>query len=350
MTATPRTSLLVTGGAGFIGSHFVRSWLATHPADTVVTFDLLTYAGSRDRLAALKADTRHRFIQGDICDAAAVRRAISGCRLVVHCAAETHVDRSITDAAPFLRTNVEGTYTLLQEARTAGVSRFLHVSTDEVYGPVERGAVDEQAPLSPRSPYAASKAAGDLLAQSFRDTFGFPVIVARPTNIYGPGQFPEKFIPLCITNACAGVPVPIYGDGQQRRAWLFVDDACDALRILVERGTAGEVYNVASGDERANLDTAAMVLAKLGRPQELLQRVADRPGHDRRYAMDDAKLRALGWQPQTPFAQGLEATIDWYRANEAWWKPLTQTLREDAYHWLNRTPGPLAHPAPRRVG
>ena len=176
------------------------------------------------------------------------------------------------------------------------------------------------------------------------------MIVARPTNIYGPGQFPEKFIPLCITNACAGLPVPIYGDGQQRRAWLFIDDLCHALRTLVERGTAGEVYNVAGGAEQANLDTASMVLARLGRPGELLQHVADRPGHDRRYAMTDAKLRALGWRPRTPFAQGLEATIDWYRGNDAWWKPLAQQLREDAYHWLDRTPGPIAQRTSRPVG
>ena len=344
------TGVLVTGGAGFIGSHFIRSWLAAHPDETVVNLDLLTYAGSRGRLADLEGEARHQFIEGDICDAALVRRALSGCRIVVHFAAETHVDRSITNAAPFLRTNIEGTYTLLQEARAAGVSRFLHVSTDEVYGPVEQGAVDERAPLSPRSPYAASKAAGDLLAQSFRQTYGFPVIVARPTNIYGPGQFPEKFIPLCITNACAGLPVPIYGDGQQRRAWLFIGDLCAALRILVERGTDGEVYNVAGGAEQANLEVASIILARLGRPRQLLQSVADRPGHDRRYAMTDAKLRALGWQPRTPFAEGLEATIGWYRAHDAWWKPLAHKLREDAYHWLDRTPRPIAQHTPRPVG
>ncbi len=350
MTAAADARVLVTGGAGFIGSHFVRSWLRAYPDAVVVNVDLLTYAGSRARLADLEADRRYQFLRGDICDAACLRRALDGCQLVVHCAAETHVDRSITNATPFLRTNVEGTYTLLQEARAAGVRRFLHISTDEVYGPVERGAVDERARLSPRNPYAASKAAGDLLAQFFRETYGFPVVVARLTNIYGPGQFPEKFIPLCITNGFDEVPVPIYGDGQQRRAWLFVDDLCEALCALLERGIAGEVYNVAGGTEQTNLETASAILSRLGRPHQLLQGVADRPAHDRRYAMDDAKLRALGWQPRTPFAQGLEATTDWYRAHEAWWKPLTQQLREDAYHWLNRAPRTVAHQAPRPVG
>ena len=350
MTGAADTRVLVTGGAGFIGSHFIRSWLTAHPDTAVVNVDLLTYAGSCARLADLAADRRYRFIQGDIGDAACLRRALDGCQLVVHCAAETHVDRSIVDATPFLRTNVEGTYTLLQESRAAGVRRFLHISTDEVYGPVEQGVVDERARLSPRSPYAASKAAGDLLAQSCWQTYGVPVIVARPTNIYGPGQFPEKFIPLCITNGFDSVPVPIYGDGLQRRAWLFVDDLCEALRALLERGLLGEVYNIAGGAEQTNRETASAILSRLGRSAQLLQGVADRPAHDRRYAMDDAKLRALGWQPRIPFAQGLEATIDWYRVHEAWWKPLTQQLREDAYHWLNRSPRTVAHQAPRPVG
>ncbi|MBI2495535.1 MAG: GDP-mannose 4,6-dehydratase, partial [Candidatus Omnitrophica bacterium] len=251
-------------------------------------------------------------------------------------AAESHVDRSITDAAPFIRTNVEGTSVLLQQAQRQGIQRFIQISTDEVYGPVLDGAVDEQAPLSPRSPYAASKAAGDLLAQAFHKTYRVPVIVVRPTNIYGPGQFPEKFIPLSITNATEGLPIPIYGDGRQRRAWLFAADLCEALDVVIRRGAIGEIYNVAGGMEQANLETAEAILASLGRSQALLELVTDRPGHDRRYAMDDAKLRALGWRPQVSFEQGLQETIAWYRAHTDWWRPLVQKLREDPYHWLNR--------------
>jgi dTDP-glucose 4,6-dehydratase len=262
---------------------------------------------------------------------------MQGCETVVHLAGETHVDRSISQAAPFVRTNVEGTYVVLQSARAARVSRFVHVSTDEVYGDIAQGAADEDARLAPSSPYAASKAAGDLLAQAFGSTYGLPVVVARPANIYGPAQFPEKFIPLCITNGYDGRRVPVYGDGQQRRGWLYIDDACRALRLLAERGAAGEVYNVAGGHEQANRETALAILEGLGRTGALLEPVADRPGHDRRYAMDDTKLRALGWRPSTPFTDGLAATIDWYRTHESWWRPLADQLRRDAYHWLNTT-------------
>ncbi len=227
------------------------------------------------------------------------------------------------------------------------MARLVYLSTDEVYGPVPEGAVDESAPLAPRSPYAASKAAGDLLAQAYAHTYRLPVLVARPTNVYGPGQFPEKFLPLVITNLLDGRPVPIYGDGQQRRSWLFVTDLCEALIRLLEQGRPGEVYNIGSGHEQANLDTAAQVLGLVGASRELIRFVADRPGHDRRYAMQDGKLRALGWQPRTPFSQGLAQTIDWYRAHEDWWRPLAQGLREDPYHWLNRAPRPGA---PRASG
>lgn len=341
--------LLVTGGAGFIGSHFIRLWLTRHPADHVVNLDLLTYAGSRDRLADLEGSSCYRFLQGNICDPHVVRAAMSGCQVVVHCAAETHVDRSITDATPFVRANVEGTQVLLQEACAQRIQRFLHLSTDEVYGPILQGAVDERAPLAPRSPYAASKAAGDLLAQAFHKTYGLPVIIARPTNIYGPGQFLEKFIPLCITNGVDGLPLPIYGDGQQRRAWLFVRDVCEALEVIVERGVVGAVYNVAGGSEQANLEVAKQILASLGRSHELIAFVADRPGHDRRYAMRDDKLRGLSWRPQTSFEQGLGETIAWYREHVPWWRPLAQRLREDSYHWLNRSSGTSAQQPSRLV-
>ncbi|MBI3321237.1 MAG: dTDP-glucose 4,6-dehydratase [Candidatus Omnitrophica bacterium] len=341
--------LLVTGGAGFIGAHFIRSWLTRHPDDQIVNLDVLTYAGLRNRLADVEPSVRYRFLPGDICDPVAVRQAMHGCQLVVHCAAETHVDRSITNAAPFLRTNVEGTYELLQAAKACGVERFIHVSTDEVYGPVLEGAVDERAPLAPRSPYAASKAAGDLLAQAVRATYGLPVLIVRPTNIFGPGQFPEKFIPLCITNSCDGLPLPIYGDGQQRRAWLFVGDVCEALQVVIERGRAGEIYNIAGGHEQTNLKTAQMILSAMGHPHDRLQFVPDRPGHDRRYAMTDVKLRALGWRAQTSFEQGVSQSIAWYREHADWWRPLAQRLREDPYHWLNRAAGSSPQPLARTI-
>ncbi len=334
--------LCVTGGAGFLGSRFVESWLAQHPADQVVVLDLLTYAGSRERLAQGEGTGRCRFLQGDIGDRPTAERAMAGCELAVHFAAETHVDRSITNAAPFLRTNVEGTYLLLAAAQAVGVRRVLHVSTDEVYGPVLSGAADETAPLSPRSPYAASKAAGDLLAQAFRSTHGLAVTIVRPTNIFGPYQLPEKFIPLCIANATDGLPVPLYGDGRQRRSWLFVEDFCRALTVAIERGAPGEIYNLGSGSEQENLETALKILTLLGRPTSLIRHVEDRPGHDRRYALDDRKLRSLGWTPTTTFTEGLAATVAWYREHAGWWRPRAQRLREDPSHWLNRAarPGP----------
>ena len=337
--------LLVTGGAGFIGSHFIRQWLVHHPADEVVNLDALTYAGSPSRLTDLNAHPHYRFMQGDIGDAGVVQQAVQGCQAVVHLAAETHVDRSITNAAPFLRTNVEGAYTLLAQARAQGIGRLVHISTDEVYGPVLEGLVDERAPLAPSSPYAASKAAGDLLVQAFRSTYGVPAVIVRPTNIFGPAQFPEKFIPLCIINGLEGRPIPVYGDGRQRRGWLHVDDLCEALELIITRGQPGETYNVAGGCEQANLDTAKLILAKTGCSTELITFVADRPGHDRRYAMDDAKLQALGWRPHRSFEEALAQTVAWYREHAAWWRPLVERLREDPYHWLNRSARPGDQPS-----
>ncbi|MBI4354283.1 MAG: dTDP-glucose 4,6-dehydratase [Candidatus Omnitrophica bacterium] len=331
--------LLVTGGAGFIGSQFVRHWLTRHPDDAVVTLDLLTYAGLRSRLEEIGGDPRHRFVQGDICEVSTVKRAMEGCEAVVHFAAETHVDRSITNAAPFLRTNVEGTRVLLQAAMELGVRRFLHVSTDEVYGPILEGSPTEDARLNPRSPYAASKAAGDLLVQAFWATYGLPTVVVRPTNVFGPSQFPEKFIPLSITNALRDAPLPIYGDGQQRRAWLFIEDLCRAIELIIQRGEVGSIYNVGSGSEFPNLEVARAILRVLGKPESLLRRVEDRPGHDRRYALDDRRLRALGWAPQVSFEDGLQRTIEWYRGQPAWWQPLKDRLHDDPYHWLNRAAG-----------
>ena len=328
--------LLITGGAGFIGSHFVRHWLERHPTDDVVTLDGLTYAGVRATMEELAGHPRHRFLEGDICDRGLVREGMQGCEVVVHFAAETHVDRSITDASPFLRTNVEGTHTMLRAASEARVQRFIHMSTDEVYGPILTGAHDETAMLNPRSPYAASKAAGDLLVHAHRETYGLPSIIVRCTNVFGPRQLPEKFIPLSITNALQALPLPIYGDGQQRRGWLFVEDLCRALERVITDGALGAVYNVGSPAEHPNLEVAQRILRVLGKPADLLQFVEDRPGHDRRYAMQDARLRALGWRPQVEFEDGLRRTIAWYREHPTWWQPLKERLRDDPYHWLNR--------------
>jgi len=346
--------LLVTGGAGFIGSHLMRRWSAFHPDDSIVNLDALTYAGTLERLVEaddsllrepLEAHPGHRqFIKGDVCDPAKVREALEGVDVVIHCAAETHVDRSITNTAPFIRTNVEGTRVLLEQVRLQPVKRFLYISTDEVYGPILQGAVDEQAPLRPQSPYAASKAAADLLVQAFHATFGLPVIIARPTNVFGISQLPEKFIPLCIMNAIEGRPLPLYGDGQQRRCWLFVDDLCDALMAIAAQGTIGQIYNIGSGCEQTNLETARQILAALPATTSQIQFVADRPGHDRRYSIDDTKLRTLlGWKPGTLFPDGLRQTIEWYDKFRGLWLPITQRLREDPYHWLNRPARSSAH-------
>ncbi len=337
--------VLVTGAAGFIGSHFTRYWLQQHPADEVVTLDALTYAGVRATVEELSGHSRHRFIEGTICDAATVQAAMAGCELVVHFAAETHVDRSIADAAPFLRTNVDGTHTMLRCAAQAGVRRFVHMSTDEVYGPILEGAHAEEAPLRPRSPYAASKAAGDLLVFAHQETYQLPAVIVRCTNVFGTRQLPEKFIPLSLTNALEDRPLPIYGDGQQRRAWLFVEDLCQAMELIAQRGEAGAIYNVGSAWEFPNLDVARAILKLLGKPQTLLTFVADRPGHDWRYALDDRRLRALGWAPQVSFEEGLRRTVVWYREHPDWWQPLQERLRDDPYHWLNRPAGSGARKA-----
>ncbi len=314
-------TLLVTGGAGFIGSHFVRHILAGHPTTRVIDLDKLTYAGDLDNLRDVRDDPRHEFVLGDIRDRALVRRLAARAQAVVHFAAETHVDRSIHDAGEFVLTNVHGTYTLLDAVRSApGVEAFVHVSTDEVYGSRTGRPARETDPLAPSSPYAASKAGGDHLARACHVTFGLPVVVLRPCNAYGPAQFPEKLVPLCLTNALEGRPLPLYGDGASVRDWLYVDDLVRAVEAALRHGPAGAVYNVGAGRERTALDVAGLVLKAVGAPRELLTFVPDRPGHDRRYAMDSGLIRALGWAPKTPFEAGLARTAAWYRANGEWWR------------------------------
>jgi dTDP-glucose 4,6-dehydratase len=315
--------LLVTGGAGFIGSTFVRYVLARHADVRVTTLDCLTYAGNLANLEAVRSDPRHSFVRGDIADPAAVDQALEdGIDAIVHFAAESHVDRSISDSTPFLRTNVVGTGVLLEAARRRRVARFVHVSTDEVYGSLEpHERASEDAPLRPTSPYAASKAAADLLVLSYARTHGLDVVVTRCSNNFGPFQFPEKMIPLFITNALVDEPLPLYGDGGNVRDWIFVDDHCAALDRLLRRGRAGEVYNIGAANEWTNRDLTREILRRLGKSEELVRRVTDRPAHDRRYALDSSKLRReVGWEPEHSFVAALEGTIDWYRSHEPWWR------------------------------
>jgi dTDP-glucose 4,6-dehydratase len=315
--------ILVTGGAGFIGSHFVRLLLRDREA-TVVNLDALRYSGNLENLRDVEADARYSFIHGDICDATLVDRTIREYRVeaIVNFAAETHVDRSIIEPAGFIKTDVVGTGVLLEAARAAGIGRFLQVSTDEVYGDVGSGHSLETDRLAPRSPYAASKAAGELLATSYFATYGFPLLITRGSNTYGPNQYPEKFIPLFVTNALEDLPLPLYGDGLQRRDWIHVEDHCEAIAWVLRHGLPGEVYNIGGGQEQANMQIAEKILAVLGKPASLIRHVSDRPGHDRRYALNCEKLRRLGWQPGRQLDDGLKATVLWYRDNRRWWQPL----------------------------
>jgi dTDP-glucose 4,6-dehydratase len=317
--------VLVTGGAGFIGSNFVRYALDTRPDWRVTTLDKLTYAGRRENLHDVMTHPRHQFVHGDICDTAVTGPLVERSNVVVHFAAETHVDRSIAAAGEFIRTDVQGTFVLLEAARRApGLRRFIQISTDEVYGSVTTGASRETDELKPRNPYSASKAGADRLAYSYWATYQVPVIITRSSNNYGPYQFPEKVIPLFATNAIDDVPVPLYGDGRNVRDWLHVLDHCRAIDLLVDQGSNGEVYNIGGGNEVANIDLTHRILDTLGKPRSLIRPVADRPGHDRRYCLDTTKLRSVGWSPQIVFAAGLRDTLEWYRANEWWWRPIKE--------------------------
>lgn len=314
-------NIIVTGGAGFIGANFVHHLLNHHPEDNVTVVDKLTYAGNLRNLERVVNDPRFRFVRLDVCDPE-IAEALGECDAVVHFAAESHVDRSIEDASPFVRANVEGTWHLVEACRKNRVRRFVHVSTDEVYGSLgAEGRFTESSMLVPTSPYAASKAASDLLVLSAVKTHGFPAIVTRCTNNYGPFQFPEKFIPLMISQALEGRALPVYGDGRHVRDWIHVSDHCRALDLILRRGRDAEVYNIGGGCELENLAVARQVLRALNRPESLVQFVTDRPAHDRRYALDCTKLREeLGWEPHWDFEDGLAETIRWYRENPAWLK------------------------------
>ncbi|CAM3119179.1 dTDP-glucose 4,6-dehydratase [Saccharomonospora xinjiangensis] len=321
--------VLVTGGAGFIGSHYVRQAISGEYASVrdaeIVVLDKLTYAGNRANLDPVADSPRLRFVRGDICDPAVVGEAMTGVDLVVHFAAESHVDRSILGAADFVLTNVLGTQNLLQAALDAGVGRFVHVSTDEVYGSIEQGSWTEEHVLEPNSPYSASKASSDLVARSFHRTYGLPVCVTRCSNNYGPYQFPEKVIPLFVTNLLDGKPVPLYGDGLNVRDWLHVDDHCRGIQLVADGGRPGEIYNIGGGTELTNRELTERLLAAVGVGWEMVERVEDRKGHDRRYSVDITKIsRELGYRPEVDFEAGLADTVRWYAENRQWWEPLKE--------------------------
>lgn len=317
-------NLLVTGGAGFIGSNFVRNMLEKYPDYRITVFDKLTYAGNPDNLLPVKENPRYRFVMGDIADREAVGEALKAHDIdtIVHFAAESHVDRSIMDPDAFVRTNVTGTYILLDEGRKHGIERFHHVSTDEVYGSIADGFFRETDNLNPRSPYAASKASSDLMVKAYHVTYGMNVVITRASNTFGPYQYPEKLLPLFISNAMEDQPLPMYGDGRQVRDWLYVDDHCLGIDLVLHKGTPGEVYNLGGDNERYNIDIITQLLGILGKPTSLIQHVADRPGHDLRYALDNAKIDALGWKHQSSFETALETTVRWYVDNAWWWRKI----------------------------
>jgi len=331
--SSPARRILVTGGCGFIGSNFVRFVLSQRRDWRVVNLDALTYAGNPESLRDIEPDDRYTFIHGDIRDRQTVRGAIQGCDGVVHFAAESHVDRSIMDSSPFISTNVQGTQVLLDACReSSGVERFVQVGTDEVYGelPLDRPELKftEGSPLSPHSPYSASKAGADLLALAYHHTYGLPVVVTRCSNNFGPRQYPEKVIPLFVTNLMDGEKVPLYGDGKNVRDWLHVIDHCEAVLAVLERGRAGQVYNIGGNNERANIDLTRTILDLMGMGEEMIEPVEDRLGHDRRYAIDASKIKAeLGWEPtRSAWPAALAETIGWYRGHETWWRPLKARL------------------------
>jgi len=326
--------VLVTGGAGFIGSHYVRTLLTDGypglPGASVTVLDKLTYAGNLANLDSVSGSPRLTFVRGDICDQALLAALVPGHDLVLNFAAETHVDRSIEGATAFVTTNVAGTQALMQACLDAGVPRVVQVSTDEVYGSIAEGSWTETAPLAPNSPYAAAKAGGDLIAQAYARTHGLNVSITRCCNNYGPYQFPEKVIPLFVTNLLDGQQVPLYGDGRNIRGWIHVDDHCRGIQLVAEQGQPGAVYHIDGDGELSNVELTERLLASCGAGWDRVRRVADRKGHDRRYSLNDSALRALGYAPRTPFEAGLEATVAWYRDNRAWWEPLKKDSPNEA--------------------
>lgn len=321
-------TLLVTGGAGFIGSNFVRFMIQKYPDIRIIVLDALTYAGNRENLADLEKNPRFLFYHGNICDRTVVDNLASNADVIINFAAETHVDRSIYDQDDFVRTDVMGTLVLLEAARKYKMERYIQISTDEVYGSIEQGAFTEEHPLAPNSPYSASKAGGDMLVRAYFKTYKVPTLITRASNNYGPYQYPEKLIPFFVTNALDNIPLPLYGDGLNVRDWLYVLDHCEAIDHVLRHGQPGECYNIGGGNERTNLEITQFILNRLGKSSTLIRKVADRPGHDRRYAVDCSKIKALGWQPRFRFEDAMAETIDWYVKNEAWWRKIKEKQQE----------------------
>jgi dTDP-glucose 4,6-dehydratase len=314
--------LLVTGGCGFIGSNFIKRMFKTHPAYKIVNLDKLTYCGNPENLRDIERDLRYTFIKGDICDRKIVDKAINGCDAVINFAAESHVDRSIEDASAFIRTNIHGVYTLLESAKKHNIKRFIQISTDETYGSIRKGSFKETSLLHPNSPYSAAKAGGDHLALAYYTTFKLPVIVTRSSNNFGPYQYPEKVIPLFITNLLANKKVPLYGDGMNVRDWLYVFDNCSAIDLILHKGKIGEIYNIGGSFEIPNIELTKIILKFLGKTDKMINYVSDRMGHDRRYSLDSTKVRKLGWKPSKSFDTAIKETINWYKANTTWWQKL----------------------------
>jgi dTDP-glucose 4,6-dehydratase len=330
--------VLVTGGDGFIGSNFARYMLAEYPDSQVVVLDKLTYAGNLDNLKDIWDDPRFTFVKGDICDQKVVKETMAGCDAVVNFAAETHVDRSIGEAGAFVRTDVFGTHVLLEAARELGVSRYVQISTDEVYGSISEGSSIESDHLNPSSPYAASKAGADLLVLSYYVTHKLPVLITRSSNNFGPNQYPEKLIPLFVTNALENKSLPLYGDGLNVRDWLYVQDNCRGIDLVLQRGEVGEIYNIGGDNERTNREITDLILRSLDRPGSLVKMVPDRPGHDRRYSLKSEKLKSLGWAPKSRFEDDLVQTVQWYAQNEQWWRKIKEG-RKDFQEYYKRQYG-----------
>ena len=314
--------ILVTGGAGFIGSNFIRHMLGMYPDYEIINLDKLTYAGNLNNLRDIEDNKNYAFVKGDICDKDLDEKLVKDCDAVINFAAETHVDRSILDPGSFVKTDVFGTHSLLEASRKFDVEKYIQISTDEVYGSIEKGSFKETDPLEPNSPYSASKAGGDLLVRSYHETYGLPTIITRSSNNYGPNQYPEKVIPLFITNLIQGRKVPLYGDGLNIRDWIHVTDNCKAIDSVFHKGELGGVYNIGGGDEITNLELTRKVLYLMGKGEEYIEQVPDRLGHDRRYSLNSNKIKELGWEPETDFDTGLMETVRWYKENKNWWRPL----------------------------
>ncbi len=324
--------LLITGGAGFIGSNFIRYYLSKYKNCSITNLDKLTYAGNLDNLKDIEKDNRYNFVRGDICNLKLVEKLMKDVDVVVHFAAETHVDKSIMEAGEFVKTDIYGTFSMLNAAKKCDIKKFIHISTDEIYGSIEKGSFTEKSTLMPRNPYSASKAGADRLAYSFYTTYNLPVIITRSSNNFGYYHHPEKLIPLFTTNAIDNIPLPLYGDGSNKRDWMFVLDNCEAIDHVMQYGSIGEVYNIGAGNEKNNLEITKFILRELNKPESLVQYVKDRPGHDRRYALDIAKIRKLGWKPRYSFQSAMKLTVKWYVQNQEWWRKIKESRHFTDYY------------------